>query len=151
MDFSQFGKKYGANSAALERMTTSQKLECLNLSNDIDKIKGYHFETVWLEEEFSEVEAKINLSELAGINKGDNYDTWLDSLETLKKQDHFTGFTSIQDFENILVNPNNIDELPRVILSNGKYYIDGNGRHRLTIAKCLGLDTKDVKVKLRKL
>ncbi|WP_155400703.1 hypothetical protein [Vibrio nigripulchritudo] len=149
MDFSQFGKKYGANSTALEKMTTSQKLEYLNLSNDIDKIKGYHFETVWLDEEFSEVEAKINLSDLAGINKESNYKTWFDSLETLKKQSHFTEFTSIQDFENILVNPNDINELPRVILYNGKYYIDGNGRHRLTIAKCLGLDTKDVKVKLR--
>ncbi len=151
MNIGNLAKKYGAQSASLSPLTTSQKLDYLKLpTSEISKIKGETFETTWLEIDESHIgtEITIDISDLVGINKEDNFESWFDSLETLKKQDHFTNFSVNSAFEDILTNPNNLAELPRVIAVGDKYYVSGNGRHRLTIAKCLGLRTKSIKVVL---
>lgn len=54
------------------------------------------------------------------------------------------------EFDKILMNPENTnDKHPEVIEQDGKYFIKGNGTHRLTIEKCLG--GKKAKVVVRRL
>ena len=46
----------------------------------------------------------------------------------------------ILDFEKYVKNlDKNCDDLPHVLHNDEKYFIDRNGKHRLTFAKCIGL------------
>lgn len=45
-----------------------------------------------------------------------------------------------EKFEKIILDPPTIDNTPQVIKFGNNYYIDGEGKHRLTMAKCLGLE-----------
>lgn len=48
-----------------------------------------------------------------------------------------------------LISENNVDP-PSVIEDNGRYFVDGDGTHRLTVAKVLGGKKAGVVVKRKK-
>lgn len=89
----------------------------------------------------------INLDKLAGLNRWDanQFKDWIDVLNSLHKMRNFDIYTK-STFENVIMNPlpNNI---PQVISFNEEFYIDGEGKHRLTIAKCLGIKQAKVDIK----
>lgn len=88
---------------------------------------------------------EINLSLLVGTCRDDRAGSWLELLYKIRKKCHFDRFTSVE-MHNKLVNDKSA-HLPEVIEIDGKYFIDLNGKHRLTIAKCLNLETAWVLVR----
>ena len=86
----------------------------------------------------------INPNEVVGLNnRWDDCDSWLELLYGLHKMRNFDIF-NIESFSKFIEDPYDLYDLPIVVKHNEEYYIDGNGKHRLTMAKCLGL--KKVKV-----
>ncbi|MDO0821303.1 hypothetical protein [Desulfosporosinus nitroreducens] len=79
-----------------------------------------------------------------------NIENWLEGLDDLYKFVNFDRYKGKQQFEQFLNQiENSMDTfgLPEVIELDGFYYIAGNGKHRLTIAKCVGIDKVPVLVK----
>lgn len=99
--------------------------------------------------ETSEIESVnrqiINLKYLVGACRNTQLTNWLDALYKLRKKRHFDLFHSSASHE-VFVNRTNWDDIPEVYDFNGEYYIHGNGLHRLTIAKCLGIQTAYARV-----
>ncbi|WP_039046298.1 hypothetical protein [Plesiomonas shigelloides] len=84
---------------------------------------------------------KIKITDLVGINRYDDVENWLELLFKLHKKRNFDTYNGREQFEkyaNSLSNEN--DDCPHVLEVDNKYYIHSNGKHRLTIAKCLELD-----------
>lgn len=98
------------------------------------------------------------LSNLLGYYRPDasQNKTWVDCLSNLPKMSNFTRYTNLEDFDSFM-NCNYDDKLfvaiqsgiglPAVVQYKNNYYISGNGKHRLTIAKCIGLKTASVIMK----
>ena len=72
------------------------------------------------------------------IYRGENHvSNWIDQLDSTTKM-YLIDDKKINIIDNILRNPYN-EGFPAVAMINGKYYIDQiDGKHRLTIAKCIG-------------
>ncbi len=83
---------------------------------------------------------KIHISCLTGINRNDQVSNWMELLLSLHKHRNFDMIEEEKNFSDYVnsLDKNSLD-LPHVIEVDGKYYIGSNGKHRLTIAKCLGL------------
>jgi hypothetical protein len=84
----------------------------------------------------------IPLRDLVGINnRAYRANNWLELLFDLSKPRTFELYKSRDNFQRYI---NSLNEgsvtLPDVLYVNGSYYICGDGKHRLTIAKCIGLD-----------
>ncbi|HAS6267901.1 MULTISPECIES: hypothetical protein [Vibrio harveyi group] len=88
----------------------------------------------------------IDLNKIMGMANESDFGSWKVSLDKAQKGSNFDRYTTASDFENFIKNSTNTAELPVVIEFEGSYYISENGRHRITIAKCLGL--KEIKVKV---
>lgn len=88
---------------------------------------------------------EIELSNLVGTCRNNFHNNWYEALHGLSKQMHFYLFTTKENLNSLIHFEN--DYMPDVIEVNGKYYINSNGRHRLTIAKCLGIKTALVVVR----
>lgn len=90
----------------------------------------------------------ICLNKLVGMHRWDSYEfnNWIDVLDSLHKMRNFNIYSE-KSFEKIIEKPPEYDNTPQVILYDGEFYIDGEGKHRLTIAKCLGLKKATVDVK----
>jgi hypothetical protein len=84
----------------------------------------------------------IELSKLVGVDRPFvPADNWIDFLKDCYKLRNFKDNFSVQSYKNLLLDPskNELPNLapPAVFLYNGNYYIDGEGKHRLTIGKCI--------------
>lgn len=83
----------------------------------------------------------INADDVVGTNRNWCEISWLEALDTRAcKLTNFTRYNS-DIFEELLLHPDTMTiyhEYPEVIKKDNKYYIDGNGANRLTMAKCLG-------------
>lgn len=90
----------------------------------------------------------IQLDDLEGINRDieQNINSWPKLLGALHKQINFDRFKGAQAFEQFLSETG--EDSPCVIENDGKYYIHSNGKHRLTIAKCIGIKSLKVIVVL---
>lgn len=110
----------------LERVEELENMKCKDFP-DIDCSK----------KEMVVVEEEINLDKLVGWNRLDNGKNWLENLGNLHKFINFTMYNEKEEFENFM-NKQSYD-LPEVIEYQNEYYINGNGKHRLTIAKCVGV------------
>lgn len=89
----------------------------------------------------------INSDDIVGVYRPIHADDWLNMLDDkyCHKNRNFEKF-DYDDFTKLLLNEP-IDGFPVVIKYKNKYYIEGNGLHRLTIAKCIGNLTAKVIVK----
>jgi hypothetical protein len=82
---------------------------------------------------------KIKLVDLVGTNRPTPLNNWYDCLMDCHKLSNFDPSFTIDSYKEILLNPPEWD-FPHVIKHKGKYYIDGGGKHRLTIGKVIGAD-----------
>lgn len=117
-----------------------EKIKILGLSKDrieyldseiVEEIDFYqNEETSWRYEVIS-VDDVVGTTRM--IEKGT---TWLGFLASLHKMINFNIYNKGR-FDEVILNENSGD-YPFVVKKCGKYYIEGNGKHRLTMAKCLG-------------
>lgn len=109
--------------------------------NKIKKLKYIPFPDIEYKELRIEEKQEIRLDELVGLNRSDahQFENWLEVLDSLHKMRNFNEYKKEQ-FEKIILDPPTIDNTPQVIKFGNNYYIDGEGKHRLTMAKCLGLE-----------
>jgi len=83
----------------------------------------------------------ISIDKLVGINRQDEVGNWLELLFKLHKKRHFDLFKSQDTFKSYVKDLNEAcDDLPHVLDIGGEYVVNGNGKHRLTIAKCIGVN-----------
>ncbi|OSX93869.1 hypothetical protein BTJ45_01933 [Bacillus mycoides] len=99
----------------------------------------------------------IDLNDLVGMCRpdADRVENWLEALEALEvlvyKGINFNRYKGKEQFEKFMLNPESWAQwYPVVTLMDDKYYIEGDGKHRLTIAKCLGIKKALVIVKYPK-
>lgn len=80
----------------------------------------------------------INVDDVVGTTRGIGNITWLDMLEIqVHKNRNFDIYNSVK-FDEVLLSNQLSDGVPLVVKKENKYYIHGNGLHRLTFAKCIG-------------
>lgn len=90
----------------------------------------------------------IELDMLVGLNnRWDKINNWLELLGGLHKLKNFDIFKK-ERFNQVLNSQYLTDGLPDVVMYKDKYYISGNGKHRLTIGKCLGEKTATVALRI---
>lgn len=81
----------------------------------------------------------MDMSNLVGLNRPEPVNNWIECLYGLRRQKNFNEFTDRTKFESFLLScDEHYPDLPVVIEDEGKYYID-SGKHRLTMAMCLGI------------
>lgn len=129
-------------------LTNEEKLQKLDISdNDFKMLKKLPFsETDYvIGDDISYEVETINLVDLVGLNRNDDVNNWAECLLNLHKQYMYDRFKSKELFSKLLMNPGKAGH-PKVIKKDKKYYIDGEGKHRLTIAKCIGIPKAKVLV-----
>lgn len=127
-----------------------EKLQLLGIEDEIEAIKKLRFEKVNID--YQDVQGEfqiIDLNKLIGINnRGDDSNNWIELLFDLHKNQNFIEFTRGNFINYISLLCESQEELPIVIEDiKGNYFIDGNGKHRLTIAKCMSVEKFPVIVK----
>lgn len=141
-------------SSPSEDYSDEERMTLLEIDNSAaDRLRCLDFEKVNFDDgDFGETTYQvIELVNLVGINRTDNVNDWLGLLFALHKQINFYLYTSRQNFEGYVEQLNlNCTDLPNVIGFKGKYYINAGGKHRLTIAKCIGLEFFPVTVTMLK-
>ena len=120
------------------QLTESEKLDAI--ACDFINCDFYNDDELGLPEVI-----EIELSDLAGTCRNDFHNNWYEALHGLNKKRHFDLFVSKEELNSRIHVVN--DDMPDVIEVDGKYYINSNGRHRLTIAKCRGIKTALVVVR----
>lgn len=121
-----------------------KKIEVLKLTdNRVNKLRIEEFEEIDLKNEYvldnESLVEDFDVDNLCGIiyRGGNHVSNWIEQLDSTTKMYLFRD-NLINIIDNILRYPNGGD-LPTVAMINGKYYIDEfQGKHRLTIAKCIG-------------
>jgi hypothetical protein len=91
---------------------------------------------------------EIDLDSLVGVCRwdADQCKNWINVLNSLHKMRNFMIYDK-ESFQEIITNPPTHNIQPQVVEIDGELYIDGDGKHRLTMAKCLGLKKSTVLVK----
>lgn len=122
----------------------NKKIEVLKLNdNRVNKLRTEECEEFELTNEYilesESLVENFDVDNLCGIiYRGENHvSNWIDQLDSTTKM-YLIKDESINIIDYILNNPYN-ELFPTVAMINGKYYIDQiDGKHRLTIAKCIG-------------
>ncbi|MGD6878388.1 hypothetical protein [Bacillus infantis] len=135
-------------------MNLQERLDYLNIDSRMEEqIRSLPFkiidESLIRTDNELNYEKIINLSDLVGTSRLDvSSDNWIDYLGSLHKMRNFN--YPVETYHRVLINPSLLDPpsvyLPDVIYNEGKYYINGEGKHRLTIGKCIGATKAKVTV-----
>lgn len=137
-------------------MSLDEKLKKLKIDPLLkDKLASMPYEAKYLEEdEFDGSKNELitlDLNNLVGMCRtdADRVNNWLEALEVLVyKGNNFVKYKGKEQFEKFMLDPEQWGQwYPIVTVIDNKYYIEGDGKHRLTIAKCLGI--KEAKVIVR--
>lgn len=131
-----------------------KKIEILKLdTSKVNQLKAELCEEFNLTNEYilesQHFDENFSVDNLCGIiYRGNNHvNNWIEQLDSTTKMYLITE-DKINIIDDVLKNPFN-EDFPPVAMINGKYYIDeGDGKHRLTIAKCIG--NKKAKVIINK-
>lgn len=126
------------------------RVKILGLSQQrVEELNQMKVEQIELDDEnVRPILKTINLDKLVGLNnRGDEAENWFELLGKLHKMRNFDIFKR-ENFHQVLHSQYLLDGLPSVVLYQDKYYISGNGKHRLTIGKCLGEKTATVALKI---
>ena len=141
-------------SGDIPKLTLEERLDILGIDKARkDQIK----ELQYIEVNFDESEYEKNnykdsilIKDLIGVNRGRlNNDNWLNTLSNLDHDQPFLYLKEGNSFDDFIKMVMELlpDEKIRVLKdSNGKYVINNDGMHRLTIAKCLGIKQISVTV-----
>ncbi|MCU8395979.1 hypothetical protein M2G63_22660 [Vibrio vulnificus] len=125
------------------------KLRILNIcSKTFRTVRFMEYDEPYLIQDcsISPFDTVIALADLVGSSRQEGYVNWIESLNSLQRGRNFDlvkqyGLSRLQ---HDLLNPT--EQLPQVIENKGKYYIAGDGKHRLTMAKCCGIQQAKVNV-----
>ncbi len=152
MDFLEnFKKEFSGK----ERTVYTQVERLAKLQIDPERraqIEGLRFEKIDVNEEAYSCTkfAVIPVAEIIGINRQDNVKNWIECLFNLHKQRIFDEYSGREQYEEFLLGgEQSRNDLPHVIEYKGKYYVAANGKHRITLAKCLGIQKVPVLVSTR--
>lgn len=69
---------------------------------------------------------------------------WFEMLGHLHKKTCFDKYSSEEQFKQFVISERK--DIPEVYEYQNKYYVHGEGKHRITIAKCLGLNLIRAKI-----
>lgn len=138
--------KHLSESKGSKRLTKDEVIEYLELSEEQIKL----LRSIELKHECLGVKntnagkiTEIDVEFIVGLNcrNGDkDIDNWYDMLMSLHKQTCYAQNKSVGELKAYIENMG-IHDLPEVIQTkSGDIFIDGGGKHRLTIAKCLGVN-----------
>lgn len=126
-----FNNEYEEVDRSIER-----KLRDLGLQNDIEMLKAIPCVIIHEEEHDIYEIREISLSDVVGFNRFEmrSEKNWFEGLESLTKMYIFDRFKGIENFERVLNDVNILSQTgaPQVTEYQGKYYISGEGKHRLT-------------------
>ncbi|PIE92021.1 hypothetical protein [Bacillus fungorum] len=131
--------------------TLENKLNKLGITSErVNEIERLTYIPYYIEGDtpFRGTQSKvIDLDDLVGVCRwdADKFTSWIDVLDSLHKMRNFTIFNK-QSFEKIIINPPSHVNTPEVVEIEGELYIEGEGKHRLTMAKCLGVKKAKVQV-----
>jgi hypothetical protein len=114
---------------ALLKIGPAEADELSRIAFEVGDVEGYG--TPQLEE--------VELSKITGVNREERAGNWLASLMSLHKQYNFDRFAGRDNFQKFLLDSASMD-LPHLIAHGDGYLVGQNGKHRVTIAKCLGLN-----------
>lgn len=92
------------------------------------------------------VKKTIFLKNVVGWNRHDGCDksNWIDCLDGLHKM-YILDRYNYKTFKELIKNPEKFNaSFPELSLIDNKLYIAGDGKHRITIAKCLKLSKAKV-------
>lgn len=85
----------------------------------------------------------VSMKNVIGINRNESANSWIELLFKLHKNRIFNliekDFSSFERYVNSI--NRDTEDKPVLIEVDDSYYIDDEGKHRLTIAKCLGLES----------
>lgn len=135
-----------------DRLTEDEVIEFLELNEEqISQLRNTELihECLEVNKTNAGETAEIDVEFIVGLNcrNGDrDIDNWYDMLMKLHKQTCCIQNKSVGELKKYLENMGTLN-LPEVLQTkSGDYFINGDGKHRLTIAKCLRIDK--VKVNL---
>ncbi|GLC89803.1 hypothetical protein [Lysinibacillus piscis] len=140
-------------------MNLDEKLKIFEIDPLLkSKIASMAYKAIYLtDDEFDESKNELktmNLNDLEGICRpdADRAGNWLEALDILVyKGINFDRYKGREQFKKFLLDPEQWGQwYPVVTYIDDKYYIEGEGKHRLTIAKCLGIKEALVIVKYPK-
>lgn len=124
--------------------TLNDKIDLLNLPNarvselNSIKIEDADFNLEKISKRYYKL---IDLNDLAGTTRNIKGLTWIEVLgEFCNKPITIENFIDKENYRIFIESTNPLNDYPEVLKKEGKYYVAGNGLHRLTIAKCLGLE-----------
>ena len=99
------------------------------------------------EAQYSLRKGVIRARDIVGITRiADEGVIWADVLNDLFHKEHWFQENRIDRIGDILQIPND-ENYPSVVEKDNEYYIDGDGLHRLVIAKLLGIENIVVLIK----
>ncbi|MCM3005777.1 hypothetical protein [Priestia koreensis] len=140
-------------------MDLDEKLKILEIDPLLkSKLASMAYKAIYLtDDEFDESKNElkvINLIDLVGVCRpdADKVENWLEALDILVyKGISFNRYKGREQFEKFMLDPERWGQwYPVVTYIDDKYYIEGDGKHRLTIAKCVGIKEALVIVKYPK-
>lgn len=142
--------KFKLNNCKEIDRSIDKKIQVLNLnSNKVNKLRLEQCEEFDLTNDYllesRNLIENFQVDNICGIiYRGEkSVNNWIEQLDSTKKM-YLIDNNTINRIDDILNNPWN-EDFPPVAMINEKYYIDkGDGKHRLTIAKCLGNKTAKV-------
>ncbi len=145
-------EKMGFESSPEIDRSLKRKKEILGISTQREaQLKGSYFEEFDLvENEYKQklvsFEEGFSADLLCGvINRGDKVTNWMEQLDSLTKMYLFDS-KKYSQIDSIFNNPC-YELYPYVVKIADKYYIGSDdGKHRLTIAKCIGNKTLPVRL-----
>lgn len=133
-------------------MNEKEIMELYNLNdNDIEFLSSMKIERIPSgvdRKEYGEVVC-IPLDMLVGYDRICDAQNWWEAICSLHKMNTLKWIAEKKDFREYMQNTNklNADGFPCVSEYRGKYYISDDGCHRLTVAKCIGINNVCVYVK----
>ncbi len=120
-----------------------EKIRILELNQSkINYIRNLPFKEIDYHENIDNLEQKIiEVKDIVGTSRSfqTGIKDWFDyMLKDVHKMINFNMFEKNKsNYETFLLNPS--DDLPHVLELDNEYYIGHNGKHRITIAKCFGI------------
>lgn len=141
----------GNPSEDFKKWTNEERLQLFQIDSlREEEIRAFHYEhsNIHVDDCEQPYFAIIELKNLIGSSRNEPVMDWLDQLFFLNKRVNFGHYEKNKDFEQYLLSLNvSSDHLPHVFMNhNGNYFIGNEGKHRLTFAKCLGIERCPVAV-----
>lgn len=152
MDFINALKEIGIENQESREYSLEERCELLGITDvkkDIEKLE-FLWCTIDLEGDTHEVIAEsenlILVDDIIGVARSPiaKVENWIELLGHLHKKRNFDAYEGKEQFERYMLSDRK--DVPIVYEFENNYYVAGEGKHRVTISKCLGLDKIKAKI-----